>query len=165
MACSHFVPADDLIIPYTATSLDDAVSIIHRVQISENELRKQQVAGFYRDIDLKPGPVNETDVERKERELEGQSKGRDEDVFNLLECHVHLDLEGFEDAGEDGEPTGIKLPYVVTIEENSREVLSIKRNYEIGDPLRNKIDYYENFKFLPGIGFYSFGLMQMIGGL
>ncbi len=165
MACSKFVPADDLIVPYTATSLDDAESIIHRVQISENELRKQQVAGFYRDIDLKPGPVNETDVERKERELEGQSKGRDEDVFNLLECHVHLDLEGFEDAGEDGEPTGIKLPYVVTIEENSREVLSIKRNYEIGDPLRKKIDYFVHFKFLPGLGFYGFGLIHMIGGL
>ena len=165
MACSKFVPADDLIVPYTATSLDDAESIIHRVQISENELRKQQVAGFYRDIDLKPGPVNETEVERKERELEGQSKGRDEDVFNLLECHVHLDLEGFEDMGEDGEPTGIKLPYVVTVEENSREILSIKRNYEVGDPLRNKIDYFVHFKFLPGLGFYGFGLIHMIGGL
>ena len=165
MACSKFVPADDLIVPYTATSLDDAESIIHRVQISENELRKQQVAGFYRDIDLKPGPVNETEVERKDRELEGQSKGRDEDVFNLLECHVNLDLEGFEDMGEDGEPTGIKLPYVVTVEENSREILSIKRNYEVGDPLRNKIDYFVHFKFLPGLGFYGFGLIHMIGGL
>ena len=165
MACSKFVPADDLIVPYTATSLDDAESIIHRVQISENELRKQQVAGFYRDIDLKPGPVNETEVERKERELEGQSKGRDEDVFNLLECHAHLDLEGFEDMGEDGEPTGIKIPYVVTVEENSREILSIKRNYEVGDPLKNKIDYFVHFKFLPGLGFYGFGLIHMIGGL
>ena len=165
MACSKFVPADDLIVPYTATSLDDAESIIHRVQISENELRKQQVAGFYRDIELKPGPVNETEVEKKERELEGASKGRDEDVFNLLECHVNLDLEGFEDMNQEGEPTGIKLPYVVTIEENSREVLSIKRNYEIGDPLRKKIDYFVHFKFLPGLGFYGFGLIHMIGGL
>ena len=165
MACSKFVPADDLIVPYTATSLDDAESIIHRVQISENELRKQQVAGFYRDIDLKPGPVNETEVEKKERELQGETKGRDEDVFNLLECHVNLDLEGFEDIGQDGEPTGIKLPYVVTLEENSREVLSIRRNYEIGDPLRNKIDYFVHFKFLPGLGFYGFGLIHMIGGL
>ena len=164
-AVSKFVPADDLIVPYTATSLDDAESIIHRVQISENELRKQQVAGFYRDIELKPGPVNETEVEKKERELEGATKGRDEDIFNLLECHVNLDLEGFEDMGQDGEPTGIKLPYVVTIEENSREVLSIKRNYEIGDPLRKKIDYFVHFKFLPGLGFYGFGLIHMIGGL
>ena len=165
MACSKFVPADDLIVPYTATSLDDAESIIHRVQISENELRKQQVAGFYRDVELKPGPVNETEVEKKERELQGETKGRDEDVFNLLECHVNLDLEGFEDMGQDGEPTGIKLPYVVTLEENSREVLSIKRNYEIGDPLRKKIDYFVHFKFLPGLGFYGFGLIHMIGGL
>jgi hypothetical protein len=165
MACSKFVPADDLIVPYTATSLDDAESIIHRVQISGNELRKQQVAGFYRDVELKPGPVNETEVEKKERELEGASKGRDEDVFNLLECHVNLDLEGYEDLDQDQEPTGIKLPYVVTIEENSREVLSIKRNYEIGDPLRKKIDYFVHFKFLPGLGFYGFGLIHMIGGL
>jgi len=164
-AVSKFVPADDLIVPYTATSLDDAESIIHRVQISENELRKQQVAGFYRDIDLKPGPATETEVQQKERELQGETKGRDEDVFNLLECHVNLDLEGFEDMGQDGEPTGIKLPYVVTIEENSREVLSIKRNYEIGDPLRKKIDYFVHFKFLPGLGFYGFGLIHMIGGL
>ena len=165
MACSKFVPADDLIVPYTATSLDDAESIIHRVQISENELRKQQVAGFYRDIELKPGLMNETEVERKERELEGQTKGREEDIFNLLECHVNLDLEGFEDMGEDGEPTGIKLPYVVTVEENSREILSIKRNYEVGDPLKKKIDYFVHFKFLPGLGFYGFGLIHMIGGL
>ena len=165
MACSKFVPADDLIVPYTATSLDDAESIIHRVQISENELRKQQVAGFYRDIELKPGLMNETEVERKERELEGQTKGKEEDIFNLLECHVNLDLEGFEDMGEDGEPTGIKLPYVVTVEENSREILSIKRNYEVGDPLKKKIDYFVHFKFLPGLGFYGFGLIHMIGGL
>jgi len=165
MACSKFVPADDLIVPYSATSLDDAESIIHRVQVSENELRKQQVAGFYKDVELKPGPVNETEVEKKERELEGASKGRDEDVFNLLECHVHLDLEGFEDMGDDQEPTGIKLPYVVTVEENSREVLSIKRNYEVNDPLRNKVDYFVHFKFLPGLGFYGFGLIHMIGGL
>ena len=165
MACSKFVPADDLIVPYTATSLDDAESIIHRVQISENELRKQQVAGFYRDIELKPGLMNETEVEKKERELEGQTKGREEDIFNLLECHVNLDLEGFEDMGEDGEPTGIKLPYVVTVEENSREILSIKRNYEVGDPLKKKIDYFVHFKFLPGLGFYGFGLIHMIGGL
>jgi len=164
-AVSKFVPADDLIVPYSATSLDDAESIIHVVKISENELRKQQVAGFYRDISLKPGPVNETEVEQKERELEGQSKGRDEDVFNILEFHTNLDLEGFEDVGEDGEPTGIKLPYIVTLEENSREILSIRRNYEVNDPKKNKIQYFVHFKFLPGLGFYGFGLIHMIGGL
>src|SRR5210317_857475 len=96
-AVSKFVPADDLIVPYTATSLDDAEAVIHRIQMSENELRKQQVAGFYRDIELKPGQLQEDDLQKKEHELEGRSKGREEDVFNLLECHVNLDLEGFED--------------------------------------------------------------------
>ena len=165
-AVSKFVPADDLIVPYTATSLDDAEAIIHRIKISENELRKQQVAGFYRDIDLKPGQLNEDEVQRKENELEGRTKGKEEDIFNLLECHVNLDLEGFEDINpQDGEPSGIKLPYIVTIEENSREVLSIKRNYELGDPKRSKIQYFVHFKFLPGLGFYGFGLIHMIGGL
>ena len=165
-AVSKFVPADDLIVPYTATSLDDAEAIIHRVKISENELRKQQVAGFYRDIDLKPGQLNEDELQQKENELEGRTKGREEDIFNLLECHVNLDLEGFEDINpEDGEPTGIKLPYIVTIEENSREVLSIKRNYELEDPKKSKIQYFVHFKFLPGLGFYGFGLIHMIGGL
>jgi len=165
-AVSKFVPADDLIVPYTATSLDDAEAIIHRVRISENELRKQQVAGFYRDIELQPGQLNEDDIEKKERELEGTSKSaRDEDVFTLLECHVNLDLEGFEDVGPDGEPTGIKLPYIVTLEENSREILSIKRNYEIDDPKKSKVQYFVHFKFLPGLGFYGFGLIHMIGGL
>jgi hypothetical protein len=162
---SKFVPADDLVVPYTATSLDDAETIIHVVKMSENELRKQQVGGFYRDIELTPGQENETETQKKERELEGLSKGRDQRLFTLLECHVHLDIEGFEDAGQDGEPTGIKLPYIVTVEEGSREVLSIRRNYEIGDPLKQKINYFVHFKFLPGLGFYGFGLIHMIGGL
>ncbi|MEK9738137.1 MAG: hypothetical protein VW438_00230 [Euryarchaeota archaeon] len=165
-AVSKFVPADDLIVPYTATSLDDAEAIIHRIKISENDLRKQQVAGFYRDIELKPGHDNLTDVEKKEMELEGTVKtGRDDDIFTLLECHVNLDLEGFEDIGLDGQPTGIKLPYIVTLEENSREILSIRRNYEQNDPKRSKIQYFVHFKFLPGLGFYGFGLIHMIGGL
>jgi len=162
---SKFVPADDLIVPYTATSLDDAETIIHVVKMSENELRKQQVGGFYRDIELTPGTENETQSQKKERELEGLSKGRDQRLFTLLECHVHLDIEGFEDAGQDGEPTGIKLPYIVTVEEGSREILSIRRNYEVGDPMKKKIEYFVHFKFLPGLGFYGFGLIHMIGGL
>jgi len=165
-AVSKFVPADDLIVPYTATSLDDAEAIIHRIKISENELRKQQVAGFYKDIDLKPGQLNEDELQQKENELEGRTRSKEEDVFNLLECHVNLDLEGFEDINpEDGEPTGIKLPYIVTIEENSREILSIKRNYEVDDPQKSKVQYFVHFKFLPGLGFYGFGLIHMIGGL
>jgi len=164
-AVSKFVPADDLIVPYTATSIDDAEAVCHTLKMSENDLRKQQVAGFYRDIDIKPGYNEETEVEKKERELEGVRKTRDEDVFAIVECHTNLDLDGFEDMGEDGEPTGIKLPYIVTIEMGSREILSIRRNYAAEDPLRKKIEYFVHFKFLPGLGFYGFGLIHMIGGL
>ncbi len=167
-AVSKFIPADDLVVPYTATSLDDAEAVIHVVKISENDLRKQQVNGFYTDIELtKPvSDVNANKIDDKKRELEGTTKSvRTESVYTLLECHVNLDLEGFEDVGQDGEPTGIKLPYVVTIEEGSQKVLSIRRNYAPNDPLRNKIQYFVHFKFLPGLGFYGFGLIHMIGGL
>jgi hypothetical protein len=164
-AVSKFVPADDIVVPYTATSLDDCESIIHRVRMSENELRKQQVGGFYRDIEINPSYMDETSSERAERELDGTSRGRDQRMYTLLECHVDIDLEGFEDSGEDGEPTGIKIPYIVTVEEGTRKVLSIRRNYEIGDRQKNKINYFVHFKFLPGLGFYGFGLTHMIGGL
>ena len=165
-AVSKFVPADDLIVPYTATSLDDAEAIIHRVKISENDLRKQQVAGFYRDVEIGKPQDKETDVEKKERELEGVNKTKEEDVFTLLECHVDLDLEGFEDVNpQTGEPSGIKIPYIVTLVEGSNEILSIRRNYEVGDPKKSKIQYFVHFKFLPGLGFYGFGLIHMIGGL
>jgi hypothetical protein len=164
-AVSKFVPADDLVVPYTATSLEDCESIIHIVRMSENELRKQQVGGFYRDIEVNPSYLQETESEEKERKLEGMSKGRDDRVYTVLECHVNVDLEGFEDAGQDGEPTGIKLPYVVTIEEGTRKILSIRRNYDLKDAMKKKIDYFVHFKFLPGLGFYGFGLIHMIGGL
>ena len=163
---SKFVPADELVVPYTATSLDDAESVIHVIKMSENELRKQQVNGFYRDIELAPpGTVEQNDVEKKERELDGTKKvGKQDTLYTLLECHVNLDLEGFEDQGTDG-PTGIKLPYIVTVEEGSRLVLSIRRNYAPNDLKKNKIQYFVHFKFLPGLGFYGFGLIHMIGGL
>jgi hypothetical protein len=164
-AVSKFIPADELVVPYNASSLEDAEAIVHIVKMSENELRKQQVAGFYRDVELTPGEQPETDIEKKERELEGISRMGSDDVFTLLEYHVNLEIEGFEDIGADGEPTGIKLPYIVTIEENSREVLSIKRNYEVNDPKKSKIQYFIHFRFLPGLGFYGFGLIHMIGGL
>jgi len=165
-ATSKFVPADDLIVPYSATSLEDAEAIIHRIKVSKNDLRKQQVAGFYRDIELGTPGYLENDVEKKERELEGQRKSKDDDIYTLLECHVDLDLEGFEDQDQEtGEPTGIKHPYIVTVELATRKVLAIKRNYEIGDPKKEKIQYFVHFKFLPGLGFYGFGLIHMIGGL
>jgi hypothetical protein len=168
-AVSKFIQAQDIIVPYTANSIDDAESVVHVIKISENELRKQQVSGFYRDIELEASDelTQDNDVKSKERQLEGVTmSGQTEDVFTLLECHVNLDLEGFEDMNpQTGEPTGIKLPYIVTIEEGSREVLSIRRNYLQNDPLRKKINYFVHFKFLPGFGFYGNGLIQMIGGL
>jgi hypothetical protein len=166
-AVSKFVPADDLVVPYTATSLDDAESVIHVVKMSENDLRKQMVAGFYSDIELtKPTGTITNELEEKEREVEGITKSqRVEAMYTILECHVNLDLEGFEDVGPDGEPTGIKLPYIVTIEEGSRKVLSIRRNFAPNDPKRKKIQYFVHFKFLPGLGFYGLGLIHMIGGL
>ena len=166
-AVSKFVPADDLVVPYDATSLTDAEAIIHTIKISENDLRKQQVNGFYSDVDLGP-PSNTTkdEVEKKEKELDGTKKvGRQESVYNLLECHVNLDLEGFEDKDDELNPTGIKLPYIVTVDEGSKQVLSVRRNYQPTDPKRNKIQYFVHFKFLPGLGFYGFGLIHMIGGL
>jgi hypothetical protein len=167
-AVSKFIQAQDIVVPYTASSLEDAEAIIHIIKISENELRKQQVAGFYRDIELKASDelTQDNDVRSKERQLEGVTmSGQTEDVFTLLECHVNLDLEGFEDKDASGEPTGIKLPYIVTIEEGSREVLSIRRNYSETDPKKQKVQYFVHFKFLPGFGFYGNGLIQMIGGL
>jgi hypothetical protein len=164
-AVSKFVPADELVVPYSANSLDEAEAIVHVLKISENELRKQQVAGFYRDIELQPGDNKETEIEKKERELEGVSKTNYEDIFTILEYHVNLDIEGFEDMGVDGLPTGIKLPYIVTLEEGSREILSIKRNWEANDLKKNKVQYFVHFRFLPGLGFYGFGLIHMIGGL
>jgi hypothetical protein len=168
-AVSKFIQAQDIVVPYTANSIDDAEAVVHVIKISENELRKQQVAGFYRDIELEASDelTQDSDVKSKERQLEGVTmSGQTEDVFTLLECHVNLDLEGFEDINpQTGEPTGIKLPYIVTIEEGSREVLSIRRNYNQADPLKKKINYFVHFKFLPGFGFYGNGLIQMIGGL
>jgi hypothetical protein len=164
-AVSKFIPAEDLVVPYSATSLDDADAIIHVIKISANDLRKQQVGGFYKDIDLGAPPMVTDQLKQKEREIEGIRVEKQDDIYTLLECHVNLDIEGFEDKDASGEPTGIKLPYIVTIEEGSREVLSIRRNYKAEDPLKNKINYFVHFKFLPGLGFYGFGLIHMIGGL
>ena len=165
-AVSKFVPADDLVVPYTATSLEDCESIIHVIRMSENELRKKQVGGFYSDIEITPTHLIESELQEKERKLEGTTRGRDDRVFTILECHVNVDLGGFEDVDPtSGEPTGIKLPYIVTLEEGTRKVLSVRRNYDVKDALKKRIDYFVHFKFLPGLGFYGFGLIHMIGGL
>jgi hypothetical protein len=167
-AVSKFVPAEDLVVPYTASDLNTAERVTHVVRYTENELRKMQVAGVYRDIDLQAheedenaqGPIRSTT-----NELQGIRPSYNDDVHTLLEIHTDLDLEGFEDLDEMGEPTGIKLPYIVTIDEASGEVLSVVRNYREMDPLRRKRQYFVHYKFLPGFGFYGFGLLHTIGGL
>ena len=164
-AVSKFVPADDLIVPYSANSLEDAEAVIHVIKISENELRKQQVAGFYRDIELGTPPVTENQLEDKKLQLEGISKDGQEDQYILYEIHTNLDLDGYEDMDANGNETGIKLPYVITVSQAGNKVLSIRRNYKAEDPKKNKINYFVQFKFLPGTGFYGFGLIHMIGGL
>ena len=165
-AVSRFVPAEDLVIPYETTDLETAEMIGQRVRITANDLRKKQVMGFYRDVTLKAGGEEQNQIQQKYDELDGTSpEENDDDIFNLIECHVLCDIKGFEDKGMDGEPTGIMLPYIITIDENSSQVLSIRRNYKEGDPLKKKIEYFVHYKFLPGLGFYGFGLIHMIGGL
>ena len=137
-AVSKFVPADDLIVPYSANSLEDAEAVIQVIKISENELRKQQVAGFYKDIELGEPPVTENQLKDTELRLEGISKDGQEDQYTLYEIHTDLDLEGYEDRDADGEPTGIKLPYVITVAQANQKILSIRRNYRPDDPIKKK---------------------------
>ena len=158
-AVSKFVPADDLLVPYTATDLQSAERVTHIIKRNKNDIRKLQVQGFYRDIDIEPF-TEENSVLTKERELQGVKKvGYSTDEFTLLEIHVDLDLPGFESEDE------IKHPYIVTIDEGSGKVLSIYRNYKEQDALMKKEQYFVHFKFLPGLGFYGLGLIHMIGGL
>ena len=158
-ARSQFVPAEDLVVPYGASYLDDAERVTHVIKMNEIELKKKQIFGMYRDIELRP--YNEYDeVQDKYDSIEGvKSKGYVSDIYTLYECHCYLDLPGYED------PDGQKLPYIVTIDESSSKILGIYRNYENGDPLRKKKAYFVHYKFLPGLGFYGFGLIHMIGGL
>ena len=168
-AVSKFVQADDLIVPYSATSLEDAEAVIQRMYMSHNEIRKSQVSGFYSDIELGNPALQPDRVHEEERKLEGQKKTYNQysdQTYTILEFHINLDLEGFEDINpEDGEPTGIKLPYVETMQAGGRNILSIRRNWQPEDQLKQKIQYFVHFKFLPGLGFYGFGLIHMIGGL
>ena len=162
---SKFVPAEDLVVPYSATSLDDADTIMHIIKMPANDMRKLQVQGFYKDVELGTPAYSEDDIKESKNDLEGVSTTNKDEIFTLVECHVELDLEGFEDLGADQLPTGIKMPYIVTVEETTQKVLSIRRNYDIEDPMKRRKDYFVHFKFLPGLGFYGFGLIHMIGGL
>jgi len=159
---SKFISSEDCVVNYMASSLEDAVRITHVTKMDANELRKQQVSGFYRDVPITSGSVATTsDVPDKVDELQGTSDTtpQDDDEHSLLEIHVAADVPGFEDE------SGIKLPYIITIDQFSTKVLSIKRNWIEQDPIKNRIDYFTHYKFLPGLGFYGFGLIHMLGGL
>ena len=164
-AVSKFVPAEDLVVPYQASDINTVSRLTHVLKMDENTIRKMQVAGIYRDVEISASDDDQDVVQEKKDELEGASKGYSDEIFSVLEIHVNLDLEGFEDMGRDGQPTGIKLPYIVTLDQGSGEILSITRNFEQNDPLKRKIQYFVHYKFLPGLGFYGFGLIHMIGGL
>jgi hypothetical protein len=163
---SKFVPAEDLVVSYAASDLATASRITHVLRMDENEIRKLQVVGFYRDVDISADYEADSDpVKSKVNELDGVEKSATEDLYTVLEMHVNLDIEGFEDLDQMGEPTGIKLPYIVTLDQGSGEILAIRRNYEQNDALKKKVAYFVHYKFLPGLGFYGFGLIHMIGGL
>tara|TARA_R100001082_G_scaffold105917_2_gene78400 strand:+ start:1120 stop:3576 length:2457 start_codon:yes stop_codon:yes gene_type:complete len=167
-AIAKFVAPEDLIVPYYTTELESCNRITHVIKMAENDVVKLQASGFYRDISLVSAPDAEvnSDVQEEIDKLTGQTPSYDDtEVAILYEVHTNLAIEGFEDLGTDGQPTGVKLPYIVTIDTSSGKVLAIKRNYKEEDPLRNKIEYFVHYKFLPGLGFYGFGLTHMIGGL
>ena len=160
-ACAKFVAGEDLVINYMATDLESADRITHIIKTSGNDIRKQQLQGFYRDIELPTGQIDSDDVADKIDELDGAEKnyGSSDEEHTILEMHINADVPGFEDT------SGVKLPYIVSIDQYSQEILSIKRNYKEGDPNFMKNHYFVHYKFLPGLGFYGFGLIHMLGGL
>ena len=164
-AVSKFVPAEQLIVPYMATDLETAENVTHVIQITENDLRKKQVAGFYSDVEVSPSQTEPSQVREEMDDIAGVEPTIVDKEVTLLECHVDLDIEGYEDTGADGEPTGIKLPYIVTVSEDTGKLLSVRRNYSQDDTNYKKNQYFVHFKFLPGFGFYGLGLIHMIGGL
>ncbi len=164
-AVSKFVPAQDVVVPYAASDLQTASRVTHVLRMDKNEIRKMQVAGFYRDVELSKYEEQDNTVRQKVDELQGTSKTYTDEIYTILEMHVDIDIEGFEDISPDGEPTGIALPYIVTIDEGSGQILSIRRNFKEGEPIAKKTQYFVHYKFMPGLGFYGFGLIHMIGGL
>ena len=163
---SKFIPAQDLVVPYSASDLMTASRVTHVLRMDLNDVRKMQVAGAYRDVELSGGDdEEESPVKQKVNELEGLSKNYSDDVLTVLEMHVDLDLEGFEDLDQMGEPSGIKLPYIVTVDDTSGTVLSVQRNYSQDDTMMLKRQFFVHYKFTPGLGFYGFGMIHMIGGL
>ena len=167
-ATSKFIPAEDVIVPYGASDLESCERITQVIKMSMNDLRKKQVSGFYLDVELQSYESDEytSGVQEKKDQIDGTKSDYLSDMAELYEIHVDLDIEGFEDINPKTlEPSGIMLPYIVTIDRTSGKVLSIYRNYNQTDPLRKKNEYFVHYKFLPGLGFYGFGLIHMIGGL
>ena len=166
-AVSKFIPPEDLIVPYEAPDIFNAERITHMISMSKNEIRKQQLSGFYSDVEIKDEAYEDrSDITEEIDQIEGMRPDFTEDRNRTIyEVHTILDLEGYEDLDAEGNPTGLKLPYIVTVDEHSNQVLSIRRNYNPNDPSKNKIDYFVQYKFLPGLGFYGLGLSHMIGGL
>ncbi|QGZ17660.1 hypothetical protein HTVC023P_gp31 [Pelagibacter phage HTVC023P] len=162
-AVSKFIPAEDLVVPYYATDLMDCERITHVIKMGENEILKKQEAGFYRDVELKPTSTGPSDIEKKYQELEGITpSGEKQYSYSILEMHVDCNLEEFEMQDADKQ---VKVPYIVTIDEGSGQILSVYRNYDMNDETKKRKEYFVHFKFLPGLGFYGFGLTHMIGGL
>ena len=164
-AVSKFIPAQDLVVPYAASDLATASRVTHVLRMDANDVRKMQIAGFYRDVELSKHDEDGDEVRQKVDELQGTSKTYTDEVFTILEMHVDIDLEGFEDQAPDGQPTGIALPYIVSIDEGSGQILSIRRNFDPNTGIAKKRQFFVHYKFMPGLGFYGFGLIHMIGGL
>ena len=162
---SSYVPAEDFVAPYGAADLQTANRYTHIMKKHSNEIRKLQVIGFYRDIDLSEPSPNRNEIQQTKDKIAGEQLVDNDDRHVLLEIHVDLDLEGFEDIGKDGEPTGIALPYVVTIEKETGRVLSIYRNWRQSDPLKIKRQHFVQYGYIPGFGFYAFGLIHLVGGI
>ena len=167
-AVSNFIHAEDLIVPYGATDLATSPRITHRITMDSNEVRKLQLAGFYSDIDIPTDGTSDDQMDEVQESIDniqGVHPSNSSTDLTLYEVHTDLDVEGFEDIGMDGEPTGLKLPYIVTILEDTNEILSVRRNYPEDDPMKRAQKYFVHYKFLPGLGFYGLGLTHMIGGL
>lgn len=165
-AASPYILPKDLIVPYGARDLATAERVTHVIRTSENDLRKQMVTGFYREVELTgPTEPDRSGIEERTDKITGIEPAGDPKDYILWECHCYLDLDGFEDLDDDGEPTGVKLPYIVTLDSTSGDVLAIRRNYRKEDPKKRKKQYFVHYKFLPGLGFYGFGLVHLLGNL
>ena len=167
-AVSRFVHAEDIIVPYSATDLLTATRVTHVVTMSKNDIRKLQLTGFYKDVDLPDSDqsaTNYTDIKEQLDKADGTAPSSYDEDLVVHEIHTNLDLAGFEDKDDQGEETGLQYPYIVSILEKTGDILSIRRNYDPNDPLMRKKQYFVHYKFLPGLGFYGFGLTHMMGGL